>query len=56
MPEPRRVLPPRSEARPLTRGRRLAAPAALTDNDGTEALPAAGSHRRLAITRVEADA
>ena len=56
MPEPRRVPPSHGEAKPLTRDTRLAAPAALTGNDGTEALPAVGSHHRLALTRTEADA
>ena len=56
MPEPRRVPPSHGEAKPLTRDTWLAAPAALTGNDGTEALPAVGSHYRLALTRLEADA
>ena len=59
MPEPRRVPPSHGKAKPLARDTRLAAPAApaaLTGNDGTEALPAVGSHHRLALTLLEADA
>ena len=56
MPEPYHPPPPCGEAKPLTRDTRLAAPAVLTGNGGTEALPAVGSHHRLALTRLEADA
>ena len=56
MLEPYHPPPPCGEAKPLTRDMRVSAPAALTGNDGTGALPAVGSHHRLALTLLEADA
>ena len=55
MAESRHPPPSGGEARPLARDARLAAVTALTGNDGAETWPAAGIHRRLAITRIEAD-
>ena len=55
MAESRHPPPPGGEAKSLTRDTRLAAVTELTDNDGAETWPAAGIHRRLAITRIEAD-